>query len=60
MAFQTLQTPNIELELNGKFFELDLANESNETDLSTAELNLNKPFFEIKNEFDNLKLKDKK
>ena len=60
MAYQSTQTPNIELELNGKIYEWDLANESNETDFSTIEYNVNKPFFDLKSDLDNLKFKDKK
>lgn len=60
MEFQSIQTPNIELELNGKIYEWDLANESNETDFSTFEFNLNKPFIDLKNGLDNQKLKNKK
>ena len=60
MAFQSTQTPNIELELNGKIYEWDLANESNETDFSTFDYNASKPFLDLKSEFDSKKFKDKK
>lgn len=53
MAFKPSQTPNNDLELNEKIFEMDLANESNETDFSTFDFNVNKPFFENKSDIDN-------
>ena len=46
MAFQLTQKSKNEQEINGKIFDWDLADESNETDLSTFDFNPNKPIFE--------------
>ena len=59
MAFKPSQTPNNDLELNEKIYEMDLSNESNETDFSTFDFNVNKPFFENKSDLDNSKFKNK-
>lgn len=57
MAFKPSQTPNNNLNLSEKICELDQANESNETDFSTFDFNVNKHCFEDKIELDIAKFK---
>ena len=51
MAFQLTQKSKNDLEIKGKIFDWDLADETNETDFSTFDFNPNRPFIDINREF---------